>query len=78
MGDGGHVVVVGGGLVGSLLSVFLVRRGLPVTVYDWRDDTRSGGREAGRSINLVVTGRENPAFRTFPTDRSDYFQPFSL
>jgi kynurenine 3-monooxygenase len=50
-------VIVGGGLVGSLLSIFLVRRDAEVTVYEAREDPRGGGGEGGRSINLVVTTR---------------------
>lgn len=56
-GQTNAVAVVGGGLVGALLATFLVRRGYDVTVYERRDDMRSGPREAGRSINLVLTRR---------------------
>lgn len=51
------VIIVGGGLVGSLLSVFLNRRGLRVAVYEQLPDLRKSSGSAGRSINLVVTSR---------------------
>ncbi len=54
----GEVVIVGGGLVGSLLARFLVGRGLGVRVVERRADPRAAGAPtAGRSINLVVTSR---------------------
>jgi len=59
MGDGKatKALVVGGGLVGSLLATFLVRRGLRVEVYEKRPDPRRHGADGGRSINLVLTRR---------------------
>jgi len=58
-----QVAIVGGGLVGSLLSIYLTRRGLEVTVYERRPDLRGPRQEAGRSINLVVTSRGSEALR---------------
>lgn len=53
-----HVLVVGGGLVGSLLSIFLARRGYAVTVLERRSDMRVPGHAAeGRSINLAISTR---------------------
>ncbi len=51
------VVIVGAGLAGSLLAVYLVRRGLQVEVYERRPDMRSTGISAGRSINLALSLR---------------------
>jgi kynurenine 3-monooxygenase len=50
-------VVVGGGLVGSILAVFLLQRGHQVALFEKRADMRSGTAEGGRSINLVATSR---------------------
>jgi kynurenine 3-monooxygenase len=61
--DGQSVEIVGGGLVGSLLSVFLARRGCAVRVHERRADPRSGQAEGGRSINLVITERGFHALR---------------
>jgi kynurenine 3-monooxygenase len=51
------VVIVGGGLVGSLWSVFLSRRGYQVDVYERRGDMRAAGYSGGRSINLAMSHR---------------------
>lgn len=52
-----HVVVVGAGPVGSVLSVLLAKRGFDVTTYEKRPDMRRVDVGAGRSINLVLTRR---------------------
>jgi kynurenine 3-monooxygenase len=51
------IIIVGAGLVGSLLSIYLSRRGYKVKVYERRDDMRKGGGAAGRSINLALSDR---------------------
>jgi len=58
-----RVSIVGGGLVGALLAVFLRRRGNPVTVYEARPDPREAALLGGRSINLIVTVRGIHALR---------------
>jgi kynurenine 3-monooxygenase len=58
-----EIVIVGAGLVGSLLAIFLARRGLPVVVHEQRPEIRFADRTAGRSINLVVTSRGVDALR---------------
>lgn len=50
-------VLVGGGLAGSLLSIYLARRGCSVEVYERRADMRKGQIERGRSINLALSTR---------------------
>ena len=49
--------VVGAGLVGSLLAIYLSRRGYKVQVYDRRSDLRTAKIYAGRSINLALSER---------------------
>ena len=51
------VIVIGGGLVGSLLSIFLARRGLSVRIYDRKPDPRKSQIRSGRSINLTLCER---------------------
>eukprot|EP00457_Paulinella_chromatophora_P003794 gb/GEZN01003802.1/.p1 GENE.gb/GEZN01003802.1/~~gb/GEZN01003802.1/.p1 ORF type:complete len:506 (-),score=85.70 gb/GEZN01003802.1/:576-2060(-) len=51
------VTVVGAGLAGSLLAVYLRRQDFDVDVYEWRSDIRVDSKTAGRSINLVLTSR---------------------
>ncbi len=49
--------IVGAGPAGSLLGIFLARRGVPVTVYERRPDMRRESISAGRSINLALADR---------------------
>lgn len=51
------IAIVGGGLVGSLLSIFMAKRGHKVSVYEKRHDIRGGELGAGRSINLALSHR---------------------
>ena len=52
-----NIAIVGGGLVGSLLSIYLAKRGIDVTVYEKRPDIRFTGEAGGRSINLALSNR---------------------
>ena len=51
------VVIAGGGLVGSLLSIILKKRGHEVHLFEKRSDIRKNTNDKGRSINLIVTSR---------------------
>ena len=51
------ITIVGAGLVGSLLSIFLARRGHKVSIYERRSDMRKEAISAGRSINLALSDR---------------------
>ncbi|MBC6991611.1 FAD-dependent oxidoreductase [Hymenobacter sp. BT491] len=51
------LTVMGGGLVGSLLALYLARRGYSVDVFERRADLRRAGAEEGRSINLALSDR---------------------
>ena len=52
-----EVTIIGAGLVGSLLSIYLAKRGYSVSVYERRGDMRNEKVEAGRSINLALSDR---------------------
>ncbi len=52
-----HVKVIGSGLVGSMLSMYLARRGFEVEVFERRPDMRKETISAGRSINLALSTR---------------------
>ncbi len=52
-----QVVIVGAGLVGSLLSLYLARLGYEVTVYERSPDVRRVRRSSYRSINLTLCER---------------------
>jgi kynurenine 3-monooxygenase len=58
-----NITIVGGGLVGSLLAIFLAKRGHQVSVFERRPDPRRTDVYAGRSINLVVSHRGWTALR---------------
>ncbi len=51
------ITINGAGLVGSLLSVLLARRGFDVEVYDMRPDPTENQVWGGRSINLALSNR---------------------
>lgn len=51
------VTIIGAGLVGSLLSIYLSKRGYAVKLYERRPDMRKGRMSAGRSINLALSDR---------------------
>lgn len=51
------VTCVGGGLVGSLLAIFLARKGFEVEILERRSDPRSHTTDRGRSINLAISVR---------------------
>jgi kynurenine 3-monooxygenase len=57
MSSSGEVTVIGGGLAGGLVSIFLARQGLAVTLYESRPDMRKSSIPAGRSINLALANR---------------------
>ena len=51
------ILIVGGGLVGSLWAVFLAKKGHDVSVFERRGDMRKEGYQGGRSINLAMSNR---------------------
>ncbi len=54
---GKSVTIVGAGLVGSLLSIYLAKRGYKVNIYERRADMRTIKMSAGKSINLALSDR---------------------
>lgn len=59
----GKSTVVGAGLVGSLLAIYLAKRGEQVSVFERRPDMRKASISAGRSINLALSDRGLKALR---------------
>ena len=51
------VSIVGAGLVGSLCSLYMTKRGYEVNVFERRNDLRSELITAGKSINLALSKR---------------------
>ncbi|WP_425237993.1 FAD-dependent oxidoreductase [Ulvibacterium sp.] len=56
------IAIVGSGLVGSLLAIYLQKRGHSITVFDRRPDIRTI-KFSGRSINLAMSDRGWRALR---------------
>lgn len=52
-----ETIIVGAGLVGSLLSIYLLKRGYKVKIFERRPDMRKEKISAGRSINLALSDR---------------------
>jgi kynurenine 3-monooxygenase len=52
-----NVTIVGAGLVGSLLSIYLAKKGYKVNIFERRPDMRTTQIQAGRSINLALSDR---------------------
>jgi len=50
-------LIVGAGLAGSLLAIYLARRGHRLTLIERRGDPRAAGYAVGRSINLALSTR---------------------
>jgi len=56
-GAGRRALVVGAGLAGCLLAVYLARDGWKVALRERRGDPRQAGAGGGRSINLAISAR---------------------
>jgi len=52
-----NIAIVGAGLVGSLLAIYLAKRGYSISLFERRPDMRKSKAEAGRSINLALSTR---------------------
>ena len=52
-----HIAISGAGLVGSLLALYLRKRGYQISVFERRGDMRRSDYIGGRSINLALSNR---------------------
>lgn len=52
-----RIVIVGAGLVGALLSIYLSKRGYTVDIFDTHPDIRQMPIRAGKAINLTLCER---------------------
>ena len=62
------VIIVGAGLSGSLLAIYLAKRGIAADVYEARGDMREEKIAAGRSINLALSNRGIAALKEIGLD----------
>ena len=53
----GDITVLGAGLVGTLMAIYMARKGFKVNLYEQRGDIRKLKLKEGRSINLAVSNR---------------------
>jgi len=63
-----NITIIGAGLAGSLLAIYLAKRGMRVDVYEARGDMRLEEVAAGRSINLALSDRGIAALREVGMD----------
>jgi kynurenine 3-monooxygenase len=68
--------LLGAGLAGSLMSVYLAQQGYPVKVFERRPDMREGSSAGGRSINLALSARGIRALRE--TNMLDEIMPLAI
>lgn len=61
-------IIVGAGLSGSLLAIYLAKRGIECEIYEARGDMRKEKMSAGRSINLALSDRGIAALREVGMD----------
>lgn len=62
------IIIIGAGLAGSLLSIYLAKRDFVVEVYEARPDMRTVEISAGRSINLALSDRGIAALKEIGMD----------
>jgi len=63
-----RVTVIGAGLAGSLLAIYLAKRGITVEIFEARGDLRKEAVAVGRSINLALSDRGIAALRDVGMD----------
>lgn len=62
------VIIIGAGLSGSLLAIYLAKRGIECEIYEARGDMRKNEMSAGRSINLALSNRGIAALKEIGLD----------
>jgi kynurenine 3-monooxygenase len=63
------ISIIGGGLSGSLLAIFMAKRGFQVNLFERRPDMRSNKIYAGKSINLALSTRGLRALERIGLDK---------
>jgi kynurenine 3-monooxygenase len=62
------VIIIGAGLSGSLLTIYLAKKGIESEIYEARADMRKERMSAGRSINLALSNRGIAALKEVGLD----------
>ena len=60
--------IIGGGLSGSLLAIYLAKRGYKIDLFERRPDMRKNKISAGKSINLALSIRGLLALKNIGLD----------
>ncbi len=63
-----NITLIGGGLSGSLMAIYLAKRGFNVDVYERRPDPRVANAYQGKSINLALSNRGIEALKKVGLD----------
>lgn len=63
-----EVIIIGAGLSGSLMAIYLAKRGIECDIYEARGDMRKAEFSAGRSINLALSNRGIAALKEIGLD----------
>lgn len=64
-----RITIVGGGLAGSLLSIYMAKRGFEVNLFERRPDMRKTNIYQGKSINLALSTRGLHALEKIGLDK---------
>jgi len=56
-GKNEKIIIIGGGLSGPVMAMYLAKKGCRVDIYEQRPDMRKENIPAGRSINLAISKR---------------------
>lgn len=62
------VIIIGAGLSGSMLAIYLAKRNIESEIYETRADMRLEKMSAGRSINLALSNRGIAALKEIGLD----------
>ncbi|MGI9035415.1 MAG: FAD-dependent oxidoreductase [Pyrinomonadaceae bacterium] len=62
------IIIIGAGLAGSLLAIYLAKHNFEIEIYESRGDLRLEEISAGRSINLALSDRGIAALREVGMD----------
>ena len=62
------VIIIGAGLSGSLLAIYLAKKNIEVEIYEARNDMRQSKIPVGRSINLALSNRGIAALKEVGLD----------
>ena len=57
LGSSHHITLLGAGLAGCLMAIYLAKRGFKVNIYERHPDIRKTQINSGRSINLTLAAR---------------------